>query len=153
MRVFYQCFGRAHSSIAAAHLHLGHLSARGVPSLGEIMALPYFDRSGVEDFGVPLAFGKDAAGHEIFALGLGMAAPAGLGAIASMFRLAGEEGPLIVDTLSGLGLLARVGGALSRQLGLVALGRPLVAHGLRRAYPRLVETVAGVKRFLEEVTG
>ena len=152
MMVFYQCYGGAHTSIVAAHLHLGLLSEATTPSVGRIMVLPFFDRAKREDFGRPLFLGRDEDGHEVYALGLAHAAPAGLGAIGSLFQLAECENPLVVDTLSGLGLLARIGGGLSRQVGLVALGRPLVAYGVRRVYPRLATTVAAVKRFLREMS-
>jgi hypothetical protein len=58
---------------------------------------------------------------------------------------------LIVGTLSGLGILARCGGFLSRRAGLVSLGRPIVAFGIKQIYPELVLTVDSVRRFLKEV--
>ncbi|MGQ9779473.1 MAG: DUF3189 family protein [Bacillota bacterium] len=150
--VFYQCFGRAHTSVVAAAIHLGLLPAEGgVPSTAQIMALPYFDRAEKKDFGRPLFLGRDEEGHEIFILGLGGGFREGLGAIASVFRLAGREGPLIVDTLLGLGILGRLGGGLSRELGLVRLGRPLAAYGVKKIYPRLVRTVTEVKSFLRTI--
>ncbi len=153
MMVFYQCFGRSHTSVVAAHIHLGNLPSGALPSVRQIMALPFFDEAEEADFGRPLLFGRDADGHEVFALGLGSGTRAGLGAIMGLFDLAGAGPPLVVDTLSGLGIMARVGGGLSRQLGLVSIGRPLAACGVRRIYPRLAGTVASVKHFLKEVSG
>lgn len=149
MKVFYQCYGRAHTSVVAAHIHLGRLRAADLPSAKEIMALPYFDQAEETDFGRPLLFGQDENGHEIYAVGLGLASRPCLAAITSVARQAGAEPPLVVNTLNGLGLLARIGGGISRELGWVALGRPLVADGVRRLVPRLARTVESVKRFLE----
>lgn len=115
--------------------------------------LPYFDQAEETDLGRPLLFGRDENGHEIFAVGLGLASRPCLAAIASIARQAGADPPLVVATLTGLGLLARVGGCMSRQFGWVALGRPLAAAGVRRILPRLVRTVDSVKRFLGEVNG
>lgn len=151
MKVIYQCYGRSHTSIVAAHIHLGNLSDTGAPAVRQIIALPHFDAAKRHDFGRPLLMGRDRAGHEVYALGLALAAQAGLGAIYSIIRLhEGAEEPLVVNALKGLGILARIGGGLSRELGLVAVGRPLVAYGIRQIYPRLVQTVNAVKRFLEE---
>lgn len=153
MRVFYQCFGRAHTSVLAAHIHLGNLPCGNTPSVAEIMALPFFDQASKADLGRPLFFGRDPDGHEIYAIGFGFAIGEGLSAIHSVFRRAGVELPLVVNTLKGLGILARVGGCLSRELGLVALGRPIVAHGILGIYRDLLLKVAAVKEFLKEVTG
>lgn len=152
MMVFYQCFGRSHTSVVAAEIHLGRLPCDRIPSVAQIMALPLFDRAEEKDFGRPFFVGRDEDGHEVFILGLGGSVREGLGVIHGLFRLAGREGPLVVDTLAGLGLMGRIGGGLSRRLGLVAVGRPLAAYGVRGIYPRLVETVAAVRRFLREAS-
>ena len=151
--VFYQCFGRAHTSVVAAAIHLGLLPAEetALPTTTRLMDLPYFDRSEKEDFGRPLFLGRDEEGHEIFILGLGGGFQEGLAVLSSVFRLAGREPPLIVDTLLGLGILGRIGGGLSRELGLVRLGRPLAAYGVKKIYPQLVRTVKEVKSFLRTV--
>ena len=153
MKVFYQCYGRSHTSVVAAHIHLGNLPSGALPSVKQIMALPFFDEAEEADFGRPLLFGRDANGHEVFAIGLGLGVRAGLGAISGLFNISGASQPLVVNTLEGLGIVARVGGGLSRQLGLVSLGRPMAAYGVRGAYPRLVKTVGSVKCFLKEVSG
>ena len=152
MMVCYQCYGRSHTSIVAAHLHLGRLPRDGsIPTVKQFMDLPYFDQGRNHDFGQPLHMGYDEDGHEICALGFGADQREGLGVIYSLYRLIGRREPLIVGTLSGLGILARGGGFLSRQAGLVSLGRPLVAFGIKQIYPKLVLTVDSVRRFLKEV--
>lgn len=152
MKVFYQCYGRSHTSIVAAHLHLGHLPRGGPPSIGEIMSLPFFDRAKEEDLGRPLAMGRDENGHDIYAVGYGLAPKTAMGAAFSLFRLADEkEQLLMVGTLQNLGFLARLGGGLSRQLGLIFVGRPLAAYGVRAFYPRLEQIVVSVKAILKEM--
>ena len=151
MKVIYQCYGRSHTSIAAAHIHLGNLSATSLPSVRQIMTLPQFDAAKRSDFGHPLLMGQDAAGNEIFAIGLGLAVQTGLGAICGIFHLNEHtEEPLVVNALKDLGILGRIGGCLSRELGLVTIGRPLVAYGVKQIYPRLVQKVSAVKQFIRD---
>ena len=152
MMVFYQCFGRAHTSIVAAHLHLGTLPMAGPPRIAQLMALPFFDRAKKEDLGKPLYFGTDDGGHRIYAIGLGATPRTGLGVIHGIMRCAQRDDELlVVNTLRGLSIMGRIGGGLSRELGLVAIGRPMVAYGVKLVFPTLVQTVVSVKRILKEV--
>src|SRR5690606_1821093 len=52
--------------------------------------------------------------------------------------------------LQTVNLPMRVGGYLSRRLGWVAVGRPLVVFGTRRAFPALVQLVEETRRKLRE---
>ncbi|HHV56313.1 MAG TPA: DUF3189 family protein [Firmicutes bacterium] len=146
MLIFYCCYGRAHSSVVAAALHLGWLKNTN-PSLAEIMALPYFDQATARDFGRPLSVGHDSAGNEVFILGHGPAHALVERALRSAWEECGrrEEEFLFVPTETCLTFWTRLGGFLSRRLGLSFPGRWLAAYGMRRSLPCLARCVTAVR--------
>ena len=75
MKVIYHCYGRAHSSVVASHLHLGTLPLDGPVLKEQILAIPEFDRAEAADFGEPYFVGQDEAGNEVYILGLNSQAP------------------------------------------------------------------------------
>lgn len=143
MRIVYHCFGGAHSSPVAAAIHVGLLPADRVPDASAIAAVPHFDTTSPRRWGELLPMGRDAHGHQVFVMGRGPHGAVARQALVSGFRLAGgdPEKLLVVDTLGCVNVWMRLGGYLSRRLGLVSLGRPLVIWGTRRAYPRLAALV------------
>ena len=54
MKVIYHCYGRAHSSVIAAYLHLGKLPMQGPVTKEQIMAVPEFDLAEAADWGATL---------------------------------------------------------------------------------------------------
>lgn len=148
--IIYHCFGGTHSSVVAAAIHLGRLDRLRPPSAGELMALPLFDRGDATLWGCLRLLGQDRCGRRVYVLGRGPQGAATARALLAGFQLAGglegDQALLLVDTLACANTLMRVGGFLSRRLGLVRLGRPLVIWGTRRAYPRLVALVEQVER-------
>lgn len=48
---------------------------------------------------------------------------------------------VLVDTLGCVNMPMRIGGLLSRRLGLVSIGRPIVTWGTLRSYRQLVALV------------
>lgn len=151
MKVIYHCYGRAHSSVVAAHLHLGTLPLAGPVSKEQIMAVPEFDRAEAADFGAPYFVGQDEAGNEVYILGLNGQTPL---CVRAMLSLAGQLGLadriLLVNTLTAIGLTTRVGGFISKKLRCPRLGKPLAALGIIRSLPRLRQLVAVVKKELAQ---
>ncbi|HEY8426350.1 MAG TPA: DUF3189 family protein [Limnochordales bacterium] len=143
MPIVYHCFGGAHSSPVAAAIHLGMLPLDGTPPPEAIRAVPHFDTTPTDHWGRLLPMGQDAHGHAVFVMGHGPHAKLALQALLDGYRLAGGDPDqlVVVDTLRCVNVWMRVGGYLSRRLGLVRLGRPLVIWGTRRAYPRLASLV------------
>lgn len=139
MQIVYHCFGGAHSSPVAAAIHVGMLPADRVPEAAAIASVPHFDATPSERWGELLPVGRDVHGHPVFVMGHGPHGSVARQALASGYRLAGGDPDqlILVDTLPCVNVWMRVGGYLSRRLGLVSLGRPLVIWGTRRAYPRL----------------
>jgi len=147
MKIFYHCFGGTHSSVTAAAIHLGLLPRDRLPTAEEIIAVPFFDRRDTRQQGCPNLMGKDERGDEIYVLGWPgrpQVIEAIFAGLAGVFSLP-ENSYKLVDVRSGVNLMMRMGGFLSRRLGLVALGRPLVARGTRRAYRTILELVLTVK--------
>lgn len=150
-KVIYVCYGSAHSSIVAANLHLGRLPEGRRASAVEVLAAPRFDELPHSQVGSLLEMGQDADGHRIYALGLGPSRDILGQAVVDLVASFGVQASslLLVDALTGSHLTTRVGGFLSRRLGLVALGRPLAASGILADYDRFVRLVRGVRRRLQ----
>lgn len=150
MLIFYCCYGRAHSSVVAAAIHLEILSP-GTPR--DIVKLQHFDQATAEDLGVPKLIGTDPDGNQIFILGRGAAGALVEEAIKSIFSLAGIDAHdiLFVDLQPHLNFCTRLGGFLSRRLGFVYLGRRLAALGIWRALKRIKECVQQAKVQAEKV--
>ena len=144
MKIIYHCFGGSHSSVTAAAIHLGLLPTNRLPSFRELMALPHFDKTPGEVYAIRF-MGRTAEGDEVYTLG-----KKNLGSrLDQAFmgrRAAGSERPgggskhhaSCKRTYDG-------GGFLSRRLGLVSLGRPILVWGTRLAFPQLVQAVETVK--------
>lgn len=120
-----------------------------MPTPAELLATPLFDQVRGGPKGDPVPVGEDDAGNEVYVLGRGRGDQLVVTAFLAGYRLAGgrPEEVLLVDTLPCVNLLMRVGGYLSRRLGWVWIGRPLVVAGTRRAYPNLVGLVRNVRRY------
>lgn len=154
MYIVYTCYGGAHSSPVAAAVHLQRLPRHRTPAPAELMSLSLFDRTESSGHGILRHVGVDGAGNRVYVLGRGRGSQSVLHALKSGFLLAGgiEEELLLVDTLGAVNVWMRIGGFLSRALGWVWLGRPIVIFGTRRAYPHLVRLVEQVEARLTEAT-
>lgn len=149
MRIFYYCYGSAHSSVIAAAIHLGKLPANRLPTISEICGLPDFDRSSEHQLGMIHYKGKDEWGNRVYTVGLGSNPPMACRTLQSMVHLLGDPKEFrFYNALQCLKLTGKIGGALSRRYGLRCIGRPLAAWGVRRSYPLLVALVETVKEEL-----
>lgn len=146
-RVVYYCYGGVHTSVVAAAIHLGRLPRDRVPDAGEILSLPAFDPREAPPLGSPRWLGRDAAGVPVGSLGLGPCRRLAAGTVRGALRALGAdvERLILVPVLERTGWLVRVGGLLSRRLGVRALGARLVAEGIRRSYPALAAAVRGAE--------
>jgi hypothetical protein len=148
VKVVYYDYGGSHSTVTAAHLHLGRMPSDRTPSVREIMAQPAFDVADTQDLGKLRRMGTDEQGNEVYVLGLASGRAALAPAMRQFLALFGEDpGQLcMVNSMEHVNLAMRVGGFASRRLGLVALGRPLVAWGVQLQYQQQVRMVAQVRR-------
>lgn len=147
MKIFYHCYGSAHSSITAANIHLGHLPSQRRATIRELCFQPLFDRARNQEIGTPWFLGTDSAGHEVYSIGLQSGRRQLAAALFDFLAAVGvPPGDMILDDALRHGNLAlRIGGLLSRKLGLVRVGRPLSAWGIWLKYWRFVELVDQVK--------
>lgn len=144
MLIFYCCYGRAHSSVVAAALHLEQLS---VYTPTAISKLQYFDQATAQDMGIPKLVGIDTAGNLVFVLGRGPATILVENTLKSVLLAGGveEKHILFIDLQPHLNFCTRLGGFLSRRLGFVFLGRQLAAYGIWCALGRIEDCVYQAK--------
>lgn len=143
MLVIYHCFGGSHSSVTAAAIHLGFLPRDRVPTAAEFLTLPYFDARSKGEEGEVRFMGKDREGNHIYTAGkkkLGSRFEALLHDLAEALGIAPQK-IIFINTSSLVTLTMRIGGFISRRLGIAILGRPLVIWGIRRAYFQIVNFV------------
>ncbi len=138
--VIYHCFGGTHSSIIAANLHLGRLPWHEPVRREELLALPHFDRLNGQQVGIVFPHGEDEGGNLVCTVARRGQIQLAENILASLGRLLEQE-ILLVNALSPLGSVARVGGFLSRRWGVVSLGRILLTADCLRVYPRFLKLV------------
>ncbi len=148
-KVFYHCFGSAHTSVTAANIHLGRLPSNRRPSVAEVMAAPEFDRARHSDIGTVIFMGTDGDGKDVYVVGLGHyegTIREVLDGVMQALRLpAGRT--FFVNAINGSGIFVRAGGYLSRRLGLVQVGRPLAAYGIIKNYSLYVRAAEQGRRW------
>lgn len=154
MKVIYYCYGSSHSSVVAAAIHLGWLPCDRVPEPREIMGVPHYDRTAPRDIGTCFFMGTDEAGREVYIIGMGAAKRVVKQAIESIFRICGVPSAeyMLIDTLPQVGLITKVGGFLSRAVGLIGVGRPLTIWGVRRSYGKFIQLVRNTRFSLGDRT-
>jgi len=150
MKIIYHCFGGSHSSVTAAAIHLGLLSTSRIPTFQELMALPYFDKTPGKVYGVIRFMGQTGEGDEVYVLGkknLGSRMDRIFMGLAELLGV--KDQVVVVNTMHYVNLLMMAGGYLSRRMGLVSLGRPILVWGTRLAFPQLVRVVERVKNEIQ----
>ncbi|MCL6609927.1 MAG: DUF3189 family protein [Peptococcaceae bacterium] len=150
MKIIYHCYGGTHSSVTAACIHLGLLPRDRAPGYDELLNLDLFDRRNVCDIGKITFVGRDGLGNEIYVVGRRSRPKLLYNVIEGMSRLfdTGRDSLMLVDVSSFVNSSMRAGGFLSRRIGLVGIGRPIVAWGTLRNYRRLAEAVEEVLSIL-----
>lgn len=144
MNIVYYDYGGSHTSILAGLIHTGRLDPNLIPEGHDLMQLPFFDKTTPDQFGCLHHLGQDSQGNQIFALGTrySRSGPA-LQGISDLMGISQDF--CYVDTMPHVSTTLRLGGWLSRSMGLPQLGRPLVFAGARDSYPGLVSLVEQVR--------
>jgi len=110
------------------------------------MALPYFDKTPGEVYGIIRFMGQTSEGDEVYALGKKNLGGRLNHVFLGLAELLGVENQVIVvNTMPYVNIIMMVGGFLSRRLGIVILGRPILIWGTRLAFPDLVGLVKTIK--------
>lgn len=148
MLIIYQCFGSTHSSIIASYIHLGKLPEDRVPGFSELVKLPHFDRLESSRIGRLNYIGTDSVQNHVFAMGSKGGGKEVRAILKELLPVLGiNTGDIsMVNCLDQVNLPARIGGFMSRQAGVVFVGRPLVALGIKMRYMPLVKKVQGVRQ-------
>ncbi len=147
MKFLYYCYGGSHSSVTAAAIHLGILPSDRVPSAEEFMAVPNYDTQKEEEHGQYKLMGRDEKGNDVYIVGvenLGCLFERLIRGTAEIFGVRENDFELI-NSLRYVNNLMRIGGYMSRRMGLVSWGRPLVIRGTQAAYWDFVKLVSKVK--------
>lgn len=143
MKVIYHCYGGAHSSVTAANIHLERLPRDRAPLYSELAGQNLFDRQKVSDTGKIRYMGTDRQGNDIYVAGR-RSRPYLLEnvvkGLTEVFHL-DRDNCILVDMSPCVSPAMRLGGYMSRKLGLVALGRPIVTWGTGRNYKRIKDQV------------
>ncbi|MCL5058277.1 MAG: DUF3189 family protein [Actinobacteria bacterium] len=143
MKIIYHCYGGAHSSVTAANIHLGLLPKEKIPGYRDLVNQKLFDCHQVKDSGRITFMGRDEAGNEIYIVGR-RSRPSLLynatGGLAEAFGI--HSGSyVLVDVSPHVNVTMKAGGIISRRLGLVSIGRPLVTWGTLITYRGIVQLV------------
>ncbi|MDD4569966.1 MAG: DUF3189 family protein [Tepidanaerobacteraceae bacterium] len=148
MKIFYCCYGSAHSSVVAASIHLGLMPVNRIPVANEFMYLPHYDETRSFEIGTPFFMGKDEFNSDVFILGMGSERKLIKKAILSFLTHMGLNSKelLMVDTLHNVNWITKIGGFTSRRLGLISIGRPLTIIGIQQKYRYFIELVNNVKK-------
>jgi len=150
MKLFYYCFGGAHTSVTCASIHLGFLPDDRIPETYEFKGVPQYDKMDHRRIGTPVYMGRDELGWDIYIMGMENAKTVVIPSIKSYLNVNGirQDRVLFVNALVKLHPITSLGGILSRRLGLVSLGRPMTVWGIRKSYPALLKIVKDVKKNL-----
>lgn len=143
MLIIYQCYGSTHSSIACSYIHLGKLPVHRVPRVSELIKLPHFDRLRSIEIGKLNYIGTDNSGNHVYAMGSAGDSDEIREILYDILPVVGITDEIkIINCLDQVNTLARIGGFMSRQLGMVCIGRPLAALGIKLRYKALVRKAA-----------
>ncbi len=153
MKIFYYCYGSAHSSVVAASIHLGLLPIDRIPVSNEFKRLPHYDKTESFEIGIPFFMGKDECNSDVYILGMASQRDLIKRAMLSFLTHLGidTQDLLLIDTLENVNLITKIGGFTSRRLGFVGIGRPLTIIGIKQKYQDFIKLVDDVKRKEQEM--
>jgi len=150
MKVIYHCYGGTHSSVTAAAIHLGMLPEDCIPEPDSFLRLPLYDEQEKCEHGHIFFMGIDEYGNEVYLTARRkrtMVLEKVFAGLAEMFNIP-TSSYCLVNAMSRVNWIMMFGGYLSRRLGLIRVGRPIVIMGTRLAYFKLVDLVKTTKERL-----
>ena len=152
MIVIYHDVGGAHSSCAAAHIHINNLPMDRIPSKSELLELPTFDKLVKSQQGHLIYIGIDEFGASVYTLSRQYKPQLVIPAISDIYNIVNGtmDGFFLGDTSPTVNKLMQIGGFSSRRLGWVAFGRPIVTKGTMNAYFDIVDVVKKTKEEIKK---
>ncbi|WP_353894382.1 DUF3189 family protein [Proteinivorax hydrogeniformans] len=149
MKIFYYCYGGAHSSVVAAAIHLEKV----FPPLTyeKVKQLPYFDLTSPKNRGVPIKLGEDCDKNEIYFVGFGKDKQLIVKFVESFLNAHGVEDDryIMVDCLASISFYVKIGGFISKVLNLRKLGQMITAKGIVDSEKSLLKAVDVAKQVSE----
>ena len=147
MKLFYHCYGGAHTSVTCASIHLKYLPDDRIPEMYEFKAIPFYDKMENKELGKPVFMGKDDMGWDIYVIGMKDGKNVVIPAIKSYLNFNGISRPeiLFVGALVQLHPVTAMGGIIS-EAGIARHRGLMTIWGIRRSYPHFVELVSRVKK-------
>ncbi len=147
LHIIYHCVGGAHSSPTAAAIHLNMLPQDRIPSVSDLLHIPFYDTLETVDRGTIFLRGIDEYGNHIYNFSRQFIPHLMLPALLDLWEVLGEnkEDILFVNTMPYVNIWMKIGGFSSRRLKWVRFGRPIVAKGTVLAYNNLVKLVQETK--------
>lgn len=154
MKILYHCYGSSHTSVTSAAIHIGLLPRDRIPTVKEILAIPHFDQTTNKEIGMPFFMGVDQWGNDVYIIARKRNYRLLTNMVRSLMEIRGAhpQDLLLVNALSAASLVTTFGGFLSRGLGLIWLGRPLAALGIKRSYLRFLRLVEDTEARIRENT-
>jgi hypothetical protein len=150
MKLFYCCYGGAHTSVTCASIHLHYLPNDRIPEPWEFQKVPFYDKMDNHKLGTPVFMGRDELGWDIYIIGMKNMKQLIIPAMKSYLNACGIDQMhfLLVNALVELHPITSIGGVTSRKLGILPVGRPMTIWGVRKSYPKFVDLVSNVKQNL-----
>lgn len=150
LKLFYYCYGGAHTSVTCASIHLGFLPRDRLPASSAFLSVPFYDKMDNDKLGIPMYMGRDKLGWDIYFMGLKNSKALSLPALRSFLNAFGvpQRQVFFVNALAELHPITSIGGFTSRKLGGVFIGRPMTIWGVRKSYAKFVDLVERVERTL-----
>ena len=141
MKVFYVCRTGFHTSLLAAHIHLGHISPNHSEAK-KIYSLTGYDRHNYDDIGKPFLAGIDDQDDEIYTIGVTWENHLMIRAASEIIAImnVGPDDWKIIDTSSKSSNWTAIG-QLLRRLQLKTLSKAFFYLGARKELPRLKNAV------------
>jgi len=147
LHIIYNCYGGSHSSVTAASIHAGLLKDNVVPTSSQLLKLPYYDKQVAKDHGLIRYMGEDEYKNKIYITSkhnLGSNYETIMRSLACIMEISNEK-LVFVDTMPYVNWLMVIGGFLSRRLGIVFLGRPIVIKGTQISFLKFTHLVNIIK--------
>ncbi|QGT99837.1 hypothetical protein SYNTR_1244 [Candidatus Syntrophocurvum alkaliphilum] len=146
MKIIYHCFGGAHSSVVAASIHLGLLQKHRPPTAEELMSIPYYDKTNNNHFGTIRFMGIDEYGNDIYVLGKKSLGDRFSNILMGIAEILGVKNNILtINTMNNINVIMKIGGFMSRRLGWVSIGRPIVIKGTQSSFFDIVRVVDQIK--------
>lgn len=148
MKIIYLCPTGLHTAMAAAGVHLGRLPAEEIPAAEDIINLSREYRRTGYMLGKPVFIGRDAAGNDVFTVGVAGAHDLMKKAVEDLLEKVYDfkrQDYMVVDIATQVNLWIKLGSFLSMRLNLGSAGERLCAYGIKKKYRDISGKVQKVK--------